>query len=194
MGAFRDFIVKYSKRTPLPEKPKDGFKLIYTDSLGNKWFTINNYANLFATRSLMAWNYSKDSEYNLTEEQRLTAYEKMNEGVNKKDIASIAKIVGVMEAAEKLYCAPVILLNLATCYVFLNDEANDGYKDFIQDKKREIWESDIDCKAFFLQWSTQFTKRYSELQKLNVLDYLERAKPILDQINFLLPKKSTKAA
>lgn len=167
----------------------DGFTHIYTDALGNKWYSIANPANIHATRALTAWTYSRDAEYGLTKEQRLIGYSKMNEALNKKDISSLAKILGVFEAAEDLYATPNILLNLATCYTFLNDEKNDSYKDFIQQKKRDIWDSDLVCKAFFLQWSVQFMQQRSQSQNVNVLEYLEQAKPVLDQIDFLLRKK-----
>lgn len=171
------------------DTPPDGFKLLYTDAQGNKWHTITNHANIHATRALTAWAFSRDAEYGLTREKLSIACEKLNEAVNKKDIASIAKITGVIEAALTLYAEPQILLNLATCYTFLNDEKNDGFKDFIQDKKREIWQSDNDCKAFFLQWSVTFMKRFSELQNTNVLAYLEKSKPVTDQIDLLLRRK-----
>lgn len=167
----------------------DGFKHIYTDAQGNKWYAILNPANLHAMRGLTAWAYSKDSEFGLTREKLSIACEKINECINKKDIASIAKVVGVVEAGLTLYAEPEIMLNLATCYTFLNDEKNDGYKDYIQEKKKEIWQSDPVCRAFFLQWSVQFTRRFSELQNTNVLDYLERSKETISQINFLLQKK-----
>lgn len=169
------------------EKPHDGFKLIYTDKAGNKYYGLNNPANLHATRALMAWNYAKDSEHGMTKQRRKLAFDKINESVNKKDLATIAKVVGVMEAADDLYAEPEILQNLATCYVFLNDEKNEGYKDHIQQEKIELWKSDHDARSFFLQYALQFTSKYSELQRLNVLDYLEKAKPVIDQINFLLP-------
>lgn len=167
----------------------DGFNHIYTDSKGNNWYTIQNPANLHATRALTAWTFSRDAEFGLTRDKLHLACEKINEGVNKKDIAQIAKVTGVIEAALSLYAEPEILLNLATCYTFLNDEKNDGYLDYVQDKKREIWQSDNDCKAFFLRWSVQFIRMSSELQKENVLEYLEKSKAIIDQVNFILQKK-----
>lgn len=170
-------------------EPQEGFTHIYTDRQGNKWHTINNPANIHATRALTAWAFSRDAAFGMSREQLSIACDKLNDAVNKKDIATIAKVVGVIEAGLTLYSTPEILLNLATCYTFLNDEKNEGYKDFIQDKKREIWNTDADCKSFFLQWSTRFIQKSSELQNTNVLDYLEKVKPIIDQIDFQLQKK-----
>lgn len=167
----------------------DGFKHIYTDAQGNKWYAINNPANLHAMRGLTAWAYSKDAEFGLTREKLLIACEKINDGVNKKDIASIAKVVGVIEAALTLYAEPEIMLNLATCYTFLNDEKNTGFLDHVQQKKRELWQQDPVCKAFFLQWSVQFIQRFSASQNTSVLDYLEQSKATVEQIDLLLRKK-----
>lgn len=181
------------KKFDIPHIPNEGMKEIYTDSKGNKFYALNNPANLHATRALPAWVFARDSEYSMTKERRIAAYEKINECVNKKDLASIAKIVGVMEAAEQLYCEPEILLNLATCYTFLNDEKNDSYKDFIQEQKRDIWNSDSEAKSFFLQWSLQYTAKYSASLKLNVQEYLGKVKPILDQINYQIPVKQSQS-
>lgn len=188
------FISRKSELPPIPPPTPDGFKLLYTDVQGNKWYGILNHANLHASRALTAWAFSRDAEYGLTKDRLLLACEKINDAVNKKDIASIAKIIGVIEAGLSLYAESEIMLNLATCYTFLNDEKNDGYKDYIQDKKREIWQADKDCRAFFLQWSVQFMQQFSELQNSNVLEYLESTKAIRDQIEYLLPKKSQKVA
>lgn len=181
------------KEVPAPKAP-EGFKLLYTDSKGNNWFTITNQANLHASRALFAWGFARDAEYGLSRERLQLACEKINEYVNKKDVASIAKVIGVIEAGLDLYAEPQVMLNLATCYTFLNDEANDGYKDFWQDKKREIWESDVDCRAFFLQWCTQSMQQFSALQKLNVLDYFDQTKAVRDQLEYQLPKKSRAGA
>lgn len=180
------------KKFTLPEIPNEGTKLLYTDTKGNKFYALNNPANLHATRALPAWVFARDSEYGMTAERRRTAYEKINDCVNKKDLATIAKVVGVMEAAEQLYCEPEILLNLATCYTFLNDEKNDSFKDHYQEQKRDLWKHDSDAKSFFLQWSLQYTSKYSASLNLNVLEYLEKVKPIIDQINYQIPKKPLK--
>lgn len=164
-------------------------KLIYTDNKWNKYYGLVNPANLHATRALSAWAYSKDSEFGMTTVKLRGMLDKINEAVNKKDLASVAKITGVIEAAMELYAEPEILINLATCYVFLNDEKNDGYKDHIQTEKLALWKEDKEARSFFLQYAVQFTSKYSELQRLNVLDYLEKAKPVLDQINYHLRGK-----
>lgn len=184
-------LFSYFKSKPQAERTTtEGFKLLYTDSQGNKWYCITNTANIHASRALTAWAFSKDAEYGLTREKLSLGLEKINEAVNKNRLSDVAKVTGVLEAALSLYAEPEIMLNLATCYTFLNNEQNDGFKDFIQEKKREIWNSDPDCRAFFLQWSVQFMQRFSESQSTNVLDYLERVKPVIDQINFQLLKKS----
>lgn len=170
------------------EPQKDGFKFLYKDSLGNKWYTVSNAANIHASRSLMAWVFQKDMEFGINAEKRQVLYSKMNEAVNKGDISTIAKLTGLLEAGETLYAEPTILLNLITCYTFLNDEKNDGYLEWVQEKKREIWSSDNDCKAFFLQFAVNFTEKFSQSQNKNVLDYLDKVRPLINQINHVLKK------
>jgi hypothetical protein len=171
------------KLTKATEPQKSGFKLIYTDSQKNKWYTVTNFSNLHTSRALMAWVFQGDSDYGMTSEKRQIAYEKMNTAINDGDLSTLAKIVGILESADKLYAEPEILLNLATCYTFLNDEKNDSYLEWIQEDKRKIWAGDPDCKSFFLQFAASFTQKFSESQEKNVQEYLEKARPVLNQIN-----------
>lgn len=183
------FVLRRIKKTMKPVND-EGKKYLYTDKFDNKWYTLINPANLHPARALNAWIFAKDSEYGMSSEKLKTATEKINEAINKNDLATIAKVNGIIEAALELYAEPAILLNLATCYTFLNNEKNDAFVDHIQDNKRAIWENDPDCKSFFLQFALQFTVKFSESQKLSVQEYLEKAKPITDLISStLIPKK-----
>lgn len=181
----RYFLYKIQKAT---EPQKDGFKFLYKDSLGNKWYTVSNLSNIHASRALMGWVFQKDMEFGMSSEKRQILYAKMNEAVNKGDISTVAKLVGLLEAGENLYAETTILLNLVTCYTFLNDEKNDGYLEYVQDKKREIWSKDNDCKSFFLQFAVNFTEKFSKSQSKNVLDYLDKARPLINQISEVLKK------
>lgn len=182
------FILRQVKKRMQPAND-EGKKLLYTDKFDNKWYTLINPANLHPARALNAWTFSKDSEFGMSQQKLKKATERINEALNKNDLASIAKINGVIEAALDLYAEPAILLNLATCYTFLNNEKNEAYVDTVQDHKRTIWENDPDCKSFFLQFALQFTARFSESQKLNVQEYLAKAKPITDMIDYTLTQK-----
>lgn len=166
----------------------EGKKLVYTDKYNNKWYILNNPANLHATRSLAAWSFTKDSEFGVTRDKLRKALDLIDTELNSEkavDRANIANVTGVLRAGLELYAEPEILLNLATCYTFLNDE-KDELKDHAQEQKKAIWTSDEGCKAFFLQFALQYTHKYSESQKLNVQEYLEQTKAIRDKIEHTL--------
>ncbi len=182
-------ILRKIKQTIQPAN--EGKKLVYTDSFDNKWYILNNPANLHATRTLTAWSFTKDSEFGMTRDKLKKLLGKINECINANNLADAAKVTGVIEAGLELYAEPEILLNLATCYTFLNKEKPE-YKDYEQEQKRSIWTNDNDCKSFFLQFALQYTARFSESQKLNVLQYLDKTKSVRDQINYVITKTLTK--
>lgn len=177
---------------PLPKflngkKPEiiSPFNLVYTDTKGNKWYALKNPANISAERALAAWAFMEDSKYSLSRENLQAILLKMNDAINRGDMASVAKLTGLIESCLDLYTSEAILLNLATVYAFLNDEKNEGVTDYINEEKRKIWTEDKDCRSFFLQYAYRYTHRYSEQPELNVLTYLAKVKPVIDNLNLL---------
>ena len=171
----------------IAEPPTDK-ELVYTDKSGNRFYVLKNPANLPAERCLPAWVYTNDSEYGLTSARLRYGFAKQKEAINKPnpDLVTISQIIGAFEAADSLYCEPEILLNLASVYTTMNDERFDEFADYIQKEKRRAWDKDNEAKSFFLQFAYRFSKKYSEQPKLNVLDYLKKVKPVLDQIGLNL--------
>lgn len=166
-------------------KPKrEDAALVYTDNQGNRWYTVSP-ASLHTTRSLTAWVLSEDAEYSLTRERLSSGLKKVNEYINKGNITDASKILGVIEASLVIYATPEILLNIATCYTFINDEP-DEYSERFQKIKRDVWEKDFDCKSFFLQYALSYTKKHSESPPQNAQEYLQKIKPVMDQINYHL--------
>lgn len=170
---------KFSK----PELPTN-FIQVYQDKFGNKWYALKNPAKIAAERALTAWAYTEDSNYSLNRKNLRTILDNINNAINTNNLAEIAKLIGLVEMCLELYCHDEILLNLASVYTFLNDEKNEGVHDYMLEKKREIWETDSNCKSFFLQWSWQYTARYSEQPQLNVPEYLEKVAQVKKDIQY----------
>lgn len=170
-----------------PELPTE-FYLIYTDKFKNKWYALKNPARIAAERALTAWAYTEDSNYSLDRKNLKTILEHINNAINANNLSEVAKLTGLIEMCMELYCHDEILLNLASVYTFLNDEKNEGAHDYILQKKREIWETDNECKSFFLQWSWQYTARYSEQPQLNVREYLEKVVKVKKDIQYRIAK------
>lgn len=179
---------RFQKKIPLSP-----FQEIYKDKQGNKWYVLKNPAHLSAERALAAWAYMEDSKYSLTRENLKTILENINQALNKQDISTTAKLIGVIESSLELYCNEEILINLASVYCFLNDEQNNGIVDYIQKEKRTLWESDKSARSFFLQYAYRYTARYSEQQQLNVRKYLDEVKPVLNDIRSRLMKEQSQS-
>lgn len=182
MKIFQRITLWYNLRKLKKIKPKrEDATLVYTDSEGNKWYTVSP-ASLHATRGLTAWLLSDDIKRGLTADMLKIGFERMSKYYNEGKPSEAFKIIGVLEAALDLYATPEVLMNIATCYTFLNNEP-DEYKAAYQKKKRDIWEKDFECKAFFLQYATNYTKQHSESPPSNVQEYFQEMKPVLDLIN-----------
>ncbi len=174
------------------EPPTDK-KLIYTDKLGNKFYTLRNPANIPAERALTAWVYTNDSEYGITRERLKWALDKLKTAINNQqpDLVTISQVIGALEACDSLYAEPEVLLNLASVYTTMNGEQFEHYADYEQKAKRQAWDKDPEAKSFFLQFAHQYSKRFSERPESNLQDYLKEIKPVLDQVSLSLspPKK-----
>lgn len=183
------------KITQIFKKPEiiSPFNLVYTDTKGNKWYALKNPANLCAERALAAWAFKEDSRYSLTRDNLKGILARMNDAVNKGDMATISKSIGVIESALDLYCTEEILLNIATVYTFLESEENTGIQDYITERKRQIWRDDVSCRSFFLQFAYPLTASYSELPELNVLTYLSQMQPLLNHINSQMKRAKSRA-
>lgn len=180
-------------RLSKPELPTN-FVQVYTDKFGNKWYALKNPAKIAAERALTAWAYTEDSSYSINRKNLRTILDSINNAINSNNLAEVAKLTGLVEMCLELYCHDEILLNLASVYTFLNDEKNEGAHDYILQKKREIWETDSNCKSFFLQWSWQYTARYSEQPRLNVPEYLAKVEQVKKDIQYRLEQiKSQKS-
>lgn len=187
-GLWKNIILWYNLRKLKKIKPKhEDAALVYTDSQGNKWYTVSP-SSLHATRALTAWVLTKDLDYGLTRDKLLNGFKKINELINKGNITDASKVLGVLEAAMDLYCEPEVLLNIATCYTFLNDEPEE-YKEHIQKKKKDIFEKDYECKSFFLSYAISYTKKFSQSPPPNAQEYFQEVKPLIDQINYHLTQK-----
>lgn len=172
------FFERFKKKQPLSQ-----FYEIYKDKSGNRWYALKNPAHISAERALAAWAYMEDSKYSLSKENLRLILDNMNTALNKSDLATVAKLTGLIESCLEIYTHDAVLLNLASVYCFLNDEKNEGIVDYVVEQKRKIWRDDMEARSFFLQFAWQFTARYSEQQQLNVHDYLEKIRPLLNDIN-----------
>lgn len=172
------------------EQPSERI-LIYTDKAGNKYYTVKAH-NLPTERGMVAWVYINDSKYGLTTERLTYALEQIKLAINTRpaDIDKIAAIRNTLETATTLYCEKEILLNLALTYTFMNDEP-DAVLDHWTEAKKKAWALDKEAESFFLSFAYQFTEKYSQLPKLNVPQYLEEVKPIINQLYSILNLKKT---
>lgn len=169
-------------------KPKrEDATLVYTDAQGNKWYTVSP-ASMHATRALTAWVQTKDLDFGITREKLQRGLNKITDLLNENKPSDASEIVGVLKAALDIYAEPEVLLNIASCYTFLNDEP-DEYKEHIQKNKKDIWEKDYECRSFFLQYAITYTDKHSKSQVKNAQEYLQGVKPVLDQINYHLQAK-----
>lgn len=170
-------------------------KLVYTDKAKNKYYTFKNPAEIPHGRWMDAQILQRYAEFCLTKEQFSMWLDRMEESINQKqpDIASLGALVKVARASEELYCEKETVLNLATVYFMMNDEDPETYMDYWQKAKREAWGKDKGAESFFLQQCVLLIPMSAEQRNSNVLRYIQKTKPVIDELNYHLTqsRKST---
>ena len=64
------------------------------------------------------------------------------------------------------------LLQLAKSFFFLEGENINRSSRYYSEKKDEIFEEDLECRAFFLQGAWKLTDMYADMPDIDILTYL----------------------
>lgn len=178
-----NFLFRFKNRSKKVLNPN--LQKVYTDKSGNDYFKFINPSLMPASRLLMAMILTGDADRSMNKHNLKHLCSLIDERINSNDLSGAAKINGLIQASLDLYADEETLLQLAQVYYLMNDENPETYSERFQKEKRKIWDEDIDAKGFFLQQSFKYTKAFQEQPQLNVLEYLNKAKPI-NQIKDLL--------
>lgn len=155
-------------------------ELIY-DNGKHRFYTYKNPIQLPLKRTEACLLYSRYAQLCVTPERLNTMLTALIQANNKGDASRVGAIANNLLFADKAFGERKSLLGLATVYCVLEGEPAEKYINSWQDKKREIWEQDEDCRDFFLLWASRKTPSLIKMQLDTILKHLQE----VEEVNIL---------
>lgn len=171
----RKFIAKFKNYF---KKPNDRLKLIYTDINGINYYMLKENDYISKDRVVKLLEINRHVELCLTKERLKYLCNKITDALNAQKYADVSVLVNDLLISEQIFCEEETLKQLATIFIYLENEPINRYEDYWQEKKLEYWKKDKDAKFFFVNLAWRTTKRYSEYSTLDVRKYLEVLKKV----------------
>lgn len=152
----------FRKKKPLPETVDNSrdtsLELCYTDRMGNRYYRWKNPAAMATIRYLVGWQCIEYANMNLNPKEAIGYLDKIisaNNSSNKSDVGynAVSMKNRILKSdPERAY------LELASCYVLMNNEIPKTYDTDLAAVKISIWQNDLEARAFFLNLSFQISK------------------------------------
>jgi hypothetical protein len=157
-------------------------ELIY-DNGKHRFYTYKNPIQLPYKRTESALLFSRYAQLCVTPE-RLNEYIKaILQANNKGDKSMVGVLANHLLITDENFGERQSLLNLATVYTVLEGEPADKFVSSWQDKKKEIWATDEDCRDFFTTWAYQKTPNFHKNQVGSILNYIKEMQPMINLYN-----------
>lgn len=166
-------------------------KKVYTDALGNDWFSLNNILEISPARGLSASRADRYVGLKISEHNFSQLLNVAIDGLNKdQNISQMIAIVHELKWRQEMLCEENSILDLAGIYYFLKDENPDFPSEEHNQKKREIWAKDEICRGFFLTLGLGLTKQFSNTPEEDLLKFLnlEMTKELGERIYRFIPR------
>lgn len=152
--------------------PESKLEVCYTDALGNKWYKWKSQLDMAPLRAFRVEVATKMANLGLTEAIYDMFMDRMVQAVNRNDLQKVGELLGRMKQRRELAAEEKSLQALANVYFLLEGENPKEPSDFWFGKKKEIWEKDPECYAFFLIESFRSIRSISGLSSTDLLDYI----------------------
>jgi hypothetical protein len=143
----------------------------YTDRFGNAWYGFEDPLRIPGGRALAGEVSATWCELNMTPDDIRMYFKKMRESGNRGDIVHMFRLFDCMEERLEWACEDKSLLGLAKVYFTINDEPLNAPTQNHTALKDEIFDTDADCRAFFLLRAHALIKVSSEFSPADILNY-----------------------
>ena len=160
------------KRKPAPERIP--LRHIYTDKAGRKWYEYANPMTMPAKRAIAAEVATRFAEFNLTPNELRVLFNEMKKQGNQGNFVDVFALINEILFRLEWLGEEKTLLELALCYFIIEGEDETDFSDRDKQRKRESWETDSDCKAFFLSEAYRRTIRYSQSSGEDITGFLKQ--------------------
>lgn len=158
------------------ESEDSGIQHVYTDNTGSRWYQFTAKIALPAQRSIAAEVAARHAELCMSPKVFVDYLVKMKELCNSGNLVGVAGLLSRMEERATRAAERETLLDLANCYFLLEGENPKQITQSWSKRKREIWDKDQDCEAFFLICANALIRSSSELSDTDLLLCLMKQK------------------
>lgn len=158
-----------SKNNPL-------LRLAFESSKGTIIYCHTDPLTISVQRGLAAEKARRFAEMNLTEKELKALIKEYKKSVNDLDIVRAHSIIQEMEYRSELICEENSLFDLSKLYYFIEGEDIETLTDDIAKKKKDIFNAEMDIRAFFLAAAISLTQKFSKKHESDLLTYLEETK------------------
>ena len=162
------------KKKPKPEEStRIPLRHIYTDKAGSKWFEYSNPLTMPAKRAIAAEVATRFAEFNLTRNELLLLFNEMKKQGNQGNFVDVFALINEIIFRLEWLGEEKTLLELALCYFVIEGEDETDFSDRDKQRKRDVFESDSDAKAFFLSEAFRRTINYSKTSGEDITAFLK---------------------
>lgn len=183
---------KNKKSEPLKidnSKNKD-LQLAFETQDGTKFYIWKDFSHIPAIRSIAGERATRFATLKISEPLLKDAIKKCKEFLNRNKMADAIGVIMEIELRLNLYGEEETFLELANCYILLQDEDPIKITSYHSNKKKEIAANDTNVRAFFLNTAFSFIKKFSNFSEKDFLKYLDETQAIADRLISSLHEKS----
>lgn len=171
-----------SRKSKIDNSENPNLQEVYKDKKGNRWYALKDIMTLSAQRGIAAATAERYIGMMISKKEFDLAMEAHEKAAKELDITTCFAIVADLKHRSKFICEANSILDLANVYYMLEDEDPNDYDEIWADRKRAIWDSDMDCRAFFLNMGLQLTNSFSNTSVEDLIKFMEETKVIGDRI------------
>lgn len=171
----------------------DALVLCYTDASGRKYYKWKNPLAIPTMRYLAGWSAIEYANMGTNAKEALEHLNKALDSLNANKAGEAAYYITsfrnriVSADPEKAY------LELASCYCVLQDENIKAFDAALSSVKVALWQTDLDAKAFFLNFAFKTSAFLMKSLKESTPSVLAtQMKQMMRLLSSTLPKESMK--
>ncbi len=155
------------------EWPKSELIPVFTDALGNNWYTFKDQLKIPAYRGIQAEVMVNQADMCMTPKMLNTYINAIQECLNAGQIVQAYNYFSRIKERTSMLGEETTLLNLAKTFFILEGEDPKNPAPEFDKRKEEIFKQDPEARAFFLLRAFRLMNDASEFSSEDILNYLK---------------------
>ncbi len=147
-------------------------EFVYKDSFGNKWYTLKDPRKIPKYREIEAQVAMRQLHNRITDVELAGFCDRVTEAFDEQKFLKAAGYIERLRERISYAVEMTTLLQLSKSFFFLEGENINRSSRYYNDKKDQIFEDDLECRAFFLQGAWRLTDMYATMPEIDIQTYL----------------------